>query len=251
MGRSTPLQWIQQYQRWYCYACKEYAPSTTTGQAEKVEEREINSQYAPKPEEDWRKPFSQYLAPGERIIDSSDWALIKPHQSAPGKFFGEPGRVPPSEGPLVVTDRRIYLVAAEDGFAKQAAPKFEAIYDFDYAKQRIESAKEQGYPIFTNILTELDAHESAEVPASGLVGSVWERLSRKKNAFLLLKIHYVEIFGGSHVGSLVSHRLSMPHTWEVWPGPLFGASEPLLLQKMNEKIQEISGRINELEAFAA
>ncbi|MEM2130739.1 MAG: tetratricopeptide repeat protein [Candidatus Bathyarchaeia archaeon] len=26
-GKKTPLQWIKQYQRWYCYECKEYQPT--------------------------------------------------------------------------------------------------------------------------------------------------------------------------------------------------------------------------------
>jgi Flp pilus assembly protein TadD len=27
-GKSVPLQWIQQYERWYCYECREYAPTS-------------------------------------------------------------------------------------------------------------------------------------------------------------------------------------------------------------------------------
>jgi len=35
--KSTPLQWIPQYQRWYCYECKDYAQSTTVKRAEEIE----------------------------------------------------------------------------------------------------------------------------------------------------------------------------------------------------------------------
>jgi hypothetical protein len=36
-GKSTPLQWMQQYQRWYCYECKQYAPSSSsTGSLEEI-----------------------------------------------------------------------------------------------------------------------------------------------------------------------------------------------------------------------
>lgn len=35
-GRNVPLQWIAQYQRWYCYECKEYV-SSTTSEEEKIE----------------------------------------------------------------------------------------------------------------------------------------------------------------------------------------------------------------------
>lgn len=36
-GKSTPLQWIQQYQRWYCYECKQYATaSSSTGSLEEI-----------------------------------------------------------------------------------------------------------------------------------------------------------------------------------------------------------------------
>jgi hypothetical protein len=35
-GKSTPLQWVQQYQRWYCYECQEYAPQTKTSQTEEI-----------------------------------------------------------------------------------------------------------------------------------------------------------------------------------------------------------------------
>lgn len=30
LGRSTPLQWIPGYQRWYCYECKQYASTSAT-----------------------------------------------------------------------------------------------------------------------------------------------------------------------------------------------------------------------------
>ena len=30
LGKNTPLQWIAQYQRWYCYECKQYTPASNS-----------------------------------------------------------------------------------------------------------------------------------------------------------------------------------------------------------------------------
>lgn len=42
MGKNTPLQWIQEYQRWYCQECKQYATSSTSTKSTE----EINKQEA-------------------------------------------------------------------------------------------------------------------------------------------------------------------------------------------------------------
>lgn len=51
-GRNTPLQWIQEYQRWYCYECKQYVPISASteeiskeesGKPVESEEKEIES----------------------------------------------------------------------------------------------------------------------------------------------------------------------------------------------------------------
>lgn len=38
LGKNTPLQWVSQYQRWYCYECREYASKSVA--EEKIEEEE-------------------------------------------------------------------------------------------------------------------------------------------------------------------------------------------------------------------
>lgn len=50
LGKSVPLQWIPQYQRWYCYECREYA--STSSSSEKSEEASIEAAEESEEEDD-------------------------------------------------------------------------------------------------------------------------------------------------------------------------------------------------------
>jgi hypothetical protein len=54
LGRNTPLQWIPSYQQWYCYECKQYAPSTpsTKKNVEEASEEEYDELLEGEDEED-------------------------------------------------------------------------------------------------------------------------------------------------------------------------------------------------------
>jgi hypothetical protein len=77
-GKNTPLEWIPQYQRWYCRECRQYAPSsastktvedTSQQEAEEVEEDEdeVESEFA----EESIQPGNYTLgfAQGSRVDD--------------------------------------------------------------------------------------------------------------------------------------------------------------------------------------
>lgn len=64
-GRNTPLQWIQEYQRWYCYECKQYVPISAST-------KEINKEESGKPVETEEKEvepgkYTMGFARGSRV----------------------------------------------------------------------------------------------------------------------------------------------------------------------------------------
>jgi hypothetical protein len=71
LGKSIPLQWIPQYQRWYCYECEQYATSSTSlkqaKDADKEESREDLEDEHDEEEEVVTGAYTLGLARGSRI----------------------------------------------------------------------------------------------------------------------------------------------------------------------------------------
>lgn len=153
MGKNTPLQWIEQYQRWYCYTCQEYAPARPSGTVTPVSSSVVPSSVA------------QFLVPEEQLLFYSEHAEIKEHWGKAAQLAisfantaktqqadGRPTKRTKPEtktGELAITDRRIYLanireVKEDIRELFSSAPKsrcFEVIFDPDYARQKVELAK--------------------------------------------------------------------------------------------------------------
>jgi hypothetical protein len=263
-GKNIPLQWIKEYQRWYCYECKQYAPSSDSPKTE--EESGAHDLLSQLPSS---VPYEASSVPCEAVIDSSDGAIIREHQSSADRFLGNRGQVQPLKGALALTNLRFCLRTPGQGFSKQLS--FEAIYHWNFAIWRIDRAKEraeeilqqykklsligkmtggslrgQGYPIPVPLLTELQVGEMGEAPITGLVGAVWNKLSRK-HLFLLLKTHYLWITPKGWGKPFLKTR-----TWELWPGPHFlEATDDSVLQNLIEKIKAMPFFAKNLESYAA
>jgi hypothetical protein len=164
-GKSIPLQWIAQYQRWYCFECRQYAPTKESSQKPSSETIDAGgASFRPNQGPAYisgQNPESaiiaQFLPPNEQVLFYSEAAELKEHHGAGGQAVLAMGRGARAQrglstssynlkvrrGEIAITNHRIYLVDKSMGIFQEpkAFRNFDAIYDPEYAKEGIELAR--------------------------------------------------------------------------------------------------------------
>jgi len=68
MGKSTPLQWIEEYRRWYCYECKQYAVSpASTKTTEEIDKEKLRELVEDEEKEVEPRKYAMGFAQGSRV----------------------------------------------------------------------------------------------------------------------------------------------------------------------------------------
>jgi hypothetical protein len=228
-GKSIPLQWIAQYQRWYCYECKKYAPLIDASQKKASETSDVAISASPSSNQgsafvSGQNPESammaRFLAPNEQVLFYSEAAEIKEHHGVGGQAalafgFGTRNKRDRSTGThklivktgeIAITNHRVYLVDKTLGFftEPQAVRNFDAIYDPEYAKAGVElaraknaeiaqKAKGVGYLSMGKFLQEQGYKRSVNV----ITGASLEK-AKLGEEYLKLKIF--KVFLGKRIG---------------------------------------------------
>lgn len=152
MGKSSPLQWIEQYQRWYCYQCKQYAPGAPASASTREE------------------VLNDFLFSGESLLFWAQDAEIEPKQGWMKGWMKLDGQVPtytagmyagknvfvlrqrsgqPNEshdyslrGILILTDKRLLLVVVSP-LNHRKSIYCEVLYDVDFTRNVVQALTER------------------------------------------------------------------------------------------------------------